>query len=74
MLIMIENFINSITRVKAAPCRKLPRHGTGTLHDEQQYCYEMGYREGVAALRKAQREYIEIYNSELKKKLESLKR
>jgi len=44
-----------LIRVRAAKPRELPRYGTGSLHDEQQYCYELGYREGIAALRKAQR-------------------
>ena len=33
--------------------RQLPRVGSGALLDEQQYCYEKGWKEGVAAFRKA---------------------
>ena len=47
-----------LIRVRAAKPRELPQCGFGSLHDEQQYCYELGYREGIAALRKAQREAL----------------
>ena len=47
-----------LIRVRAPKPRELPRCGTGTLHDDHQYCYELGYREGIAALRKAQREAL----------------
>ena len=47
-----------LIRVRAAKPRELPQCGFGGLHDEQQYCYELGYREGIAALRKAQREAL----------------
>lgn len=52
-------YLLKLTRIKAAHSRKLPRCGTGAFLKEQQYCYELGYREGIAALRKAQRERIE---------------
>lgn len=41
--------------VKAPKPRTLPSLGSGSLHDEQQYCYEKGWKEGIAAFRKAQR-------------------
>ena len=47
-----------LIRVRAPKPRELPQCGFGSLHDEQQYCYEMGYREGIAALRKAQRKAL----------------
>jgi hypothetical protein len=54
-----KEFLLGITKVRAAHSRKLPRKGTGAFLNEQQYCYDLGYREGIAALRKAQREHIE---------------
>ena len=47
-----------IVRVRAKKPRTLPPCGTGGLHDDQQYCYDLGYREGIAALRRAQRNAI----------------
>lgn len=32
--------------------RELAKCGTGSLHGEQQYCFEKGWKEGVAAFRK----------------------
>ena len=40
-------------KTKSGPPRKLPQWGTGALWDEQQYCFEMGWREGAAAVRAA---------------------
>jgi len=51
--------IYRLVRIHVPRPRELPRRGSGTLHDEQQYCYDKGYAEGVAALRRAQREFIE---------------
>lgn len=38
--------------------KKLKPVGTGALLDEQQYCYEKGYKDGVKALRAAIRERL----------------
>ena len=32
--------------------RKLQKVGTGALHDEQQYCFGKGFKEGAASLRR----------------------
>jgi hypothetical protein len=45
--------LEEAARKRAKPPRKLPKCGSGALLDEQQYCYELGYREGAAALRAA---------------------
>ena len=45
---------SALIRARVPRPRALPIRGSGALHSEQQYCYETGYREGVAALRKAQ--------------------
>jgi len=50
----------SLISTKVPKPRELPVCGTGGLHEEQQHCYELGYREGVAALRKAQRERLAL--------------
>lgn len=55
--------ILSILRRPAPKPRELPRYGTGSLHDEQQHCFELGWREGIAAYRKMLRETIEIEDS-----------
>jgi hypothetical protein len=47
-----------ITRVRVPGPRELRLCGSGVLHSEQQSCYEMGYREGVAAARRAIRERL----------------
>ena len=49
---------DALTRIRAPKPRELSVCGSGGLHDEQQFCYELGYREGIAALRKAQRERL----------------
>jgi hypothetical protein len=41
---------------RAPPPRTLPKRGSGALHGEQQFCFELGWKEGVAALRRAIRE------------------
>jgi hypothetical protein len=43
-------------KIKTATPRELPRCGSGGLHDEQQYCFEKGWKEGQAVLRKAIRQ------------------
>jgi hypothetical protein len=48
----------NVSRVKVAKPRKLPTYGTGAFHTEQQFCFELGYKEGVAAARKAIREAL----------------
>ena len=50
--------LDALTRIRAPKPRELPACGSGGLHGEQQYCYELGYREGIAALRRAQREKL----------------
>ena len=39
------------SRVRAKKPRELPSYGTGALWDEQQYCFEKGWKEGVASIR-----------------------
>ena len=51
-----KSLIPNISRIRVSKARTLPRYGSGGLHDEQQYCFECGYKEGVAATRKAIRE------------------
>lgn len=59
--------MRSLTRVIAKRPRELPNYGSGGLHGEQQYCFEKGYREGIAALREAQRKRInEDYRKQVK--------
>lgn len=40
-------------RIKAARPRKLKPVGRGMLLDEQQFCFEKGWREGAASVRAA---------------------
>lgn len=49
------------TRVKGA--RKLQVVGTGALYGEQQFCFDKGYKEGVAAARKA---FLKAIEQEMK--------
>jgi hypothetical protein len=49
----------NISKVKVKEPRTLPTYGSGELHNEQQFCYELGYREGITATRKAIREAID---------------
>jgi len=49
----------NVSRVKVSKPRELPRCGTGGLHDEQQCCFDLGYKEGVAAARRAIRSALE---------------
>ena len=48
----------NISHIKVAKPRKLPTYGTGAFHTEQQFCFELGHKEGVAATRKAIREAL----------------
>jgi len=48
--------LESILRQHAPKPRELPRYGSGGLHDEQQNCFEAGWKEGIAAFRKMLRE------------------
>jgi len=41
------------SRVKAAKPRKLKPVGSGRLLDEQQFCFDKGWREGAASVRSA---------------------
>lgn len=41
------------SRVKAAKPRKLKPVGRGMLLDEQQFCFDKGWREGAASVRAA---------------------
>lgn len=50
--------MRDITKINVPGPRQLKPVGTGALLSEQQFCYEKGYREGVAAARKAIREAI----------------
>jgi hypothetical protein len=45
--------LEEAAKKRAKPPRRLPKRGTGALWDEQQHCYELGYREGTAAVRAA---------------------
>ena len=40
------------SKVKAGQPRFLSQCGTGALLNEQQYCFDKGWKEGVAAVRK----------------------
>lgn len=40
-------------KTRARKPRALSVYGTGALYGEQQYCFECGWREGAAAVRKA---------------------
>jgi len=51
-----------IQTTKTKGPRTLAKRGSGGLHAEQQYCFEMGYREGVAAIRKAILERLEMFD------------
>ena len=50
-MVAAEREANS--KVRAGKPRQLPRRGMGILHGEQQHCFEMGWKEGVAAVRAA---------------------
>ena len=41
------------SKARAGKPRQLPRRGVGMLHGEQQYCFEMGWKEGAASVRAA---------------------
>ncbi len=41
------------SKARAGKPRQLPRLGMGMLHREQQHCFEMGWKEGAAAVRAA---------------------
>jgi hypothetical protein len=41
------------SKARAGKPRQLPRLGMGMLHGEQQHCFEMGWKEGAAAVRDA---------------------
>ena len=43
----------SCSRMRAAKPRELKPVGMGTLLDEQQYCFNNGWREGAASVRAA---------------------
>lgn len=51
--------LESLLKKKAPKPRELPTCGTGGLHGEQQYCFEKGWKEGIAAYRKMLREAID---------------
>ena len=40
-------------KTKAGKPRTLPKIGLGAMHDEQNHCFAMGWREGAASVRKA---------------------
>jgi hypothetical protein len=44
--------LERILRKPAPKPRELGRCGTGALYSEQQYCYDKGWREAIAAYRK----------------------
>jgi hypothetical protein len=48
----------NISHIKIKKPRELSKCGTGALLDEQQFCFEKGYKEGVAAARHAIREAL----------------
>ncbi len=50
-MVAAEREANS--KVRAGKPRQLPRRGMGILHGEQQHCFEMGWKEGAAAVRAA---------------------
>lgn len=54
----IDHILTMLRRPAPKP-RELPRCGTGALHDEQQYCFAQGWKEGIAAYRKQLRESLE---------------
>lgn len=49
----LQNLLNSLFKKHAPKPRELPQQGTGALFDEQQYCFNKGWKEGIAALRKS---------------------
>lgn len=49
----LRALLDGAAKTRAPTPRTLGQRGTGALHGEQQYCFEMGYREGAAAVRKA---------------------
>ena len=59
---MLSQF-EKLIRTHAPKPRELPIYGSGGLHEEQQHCYELGYREGIAALRKAQRAKLKEFEA-----------
>lgn len=44
--------IQSAAKKHAPKPRELPPIGTGAFYDYQQYCFEKGWKEGIAAFRK----------------------
>lgn len=49
----LRAMLDGASKTRAPKPRTLAQRGTGALHGEQQHCFEMGYREGAAAVRKA---------------------
>lgn len=58
--------MTAIVNIISPKPRTLPMYGSGSLHDEQQFCYEKGWREGIAAFRKAQKQRIKDNNDKLR--------
>ncbi|MEN6622934.1 MAG: hypothetical protein ABFD50_15470 [Smithella sp.] len=50
-----------LIRTKQPKPRELPICGMGQLHSEQQFCFEEGWKAGIKAFRKAQREHLAKY-------------
>ncbi len=55
-----EKAKDDLLKKHAPKPRELPRCGTGGLYGEQQYCFEKGWKEGIAAFRKAMRSNAEL--------------
>lgn len=49
---IVNDAILACTKTRADKPRQLPTCGTGALHSEQQYCFERGWREGAASVRR----------------------
>ena len=49
---IVNDAILACTKTRADKPRQLPTCGTGALHSEQQYCFEKGWREGAASVRR----------------------
>ena len=47
-----EDGLRAAARMKAGKVRTLSKRGSGSLLDEQQFCFSMGWKEGAASVRK----------------------
>jgi len=48
----LKRLVNKISNMRVRNTKTLRRLGIGTLYDEQQFCYDRGFKDGVKEYRK----------------------